>query len=570
MPVLQAINQTTDLTTVNPNGPLLFILLLAVILSVPVSVGLIWLYRRAVLKSMRARMRPLTTEAPPPVSSTPPDQSRQTMPDLAIVDGASVTPATPAARDLYAEVLRGPWRVAAIYGVAGASYAVIMAGARLAAANDEFLPLRFLLLFWINAWPIVLTVNLVANTSWRAKIATVLVYFLGFAIVVVMVSANSTAPIWSASVVWLLFNAPATLLLLAFLNRRVRAVGPLVLIFLILALAGPQIVISIANSDDRLLRLLIVVGQPIGLGATPILLGLVLLGFVGAWPVGWLTLKWVRSRYERKKISDQSITLDAIWLLFGIVQSLVLASSGAVWLLSGLVAFLGYKIVTWLGFSLIKNQAGPARANARLLLLRVFSLGKRSERLFGALAKHWRHVGSIQLIAGTDLATDNLEPHEFLDFLSGKLARRFIDAPATLDLRISEMDSRPDQDGRFRVNEFFSHDDTWKHVLSRLVSESDAVLMDLRGFTPQNAGCVYEIAELINVVPLARIQFIIDQTTNEPFLLHCMRQSWDSMRPTSPNRLSASAQLRLFRFTESGMGQLRQLLHSLCIAAKTA
>ena len=173
-------------------------------------------------------------------------------------------------------------------------------------------------------------------------------------------------------------------------------------------------------------------------------------------------------------------------------------------------------------------------------------------------------MGSIQLIAGTDLATDNLEPHEFLDFISAKLARRFIDAPQTLALRISEMDSRPDQDGRFRVNEFFSHDDTWKHVLSRLVNESDVVLMDLRGFTPQNAGCVYEIAELINVMPLARVQFIIDQTTNEPFLLHCLRQSWDSMSPTSPNRSQASAQLRLFRFNG---GELRQLLHSLSVAA---
>jgi hypothetical protein len=39
---------------------------------------------------------------------------------------------------------------------------------------------------------------------------------------------------------------------------------------------------------------------------------------------------------------------------------------------------------------------------------------------------------------GPDLATTTVEPHEFLGFLSGKLARRFIDGPETLDLRLSE------------------------------------------------------------------------------------------------------------------------------------
>ena len=39
-------------------------------------------------------------------------------------------------------------------------------------------------------------------------------------------------------------------------------------------------------------------------------------------------------------------------------------------------------------------------------------------------------------------------------------------------------------------------------VLSRLVHESDAVLMDLRGFSRGNAGCVFELQELARLVPL--------------------------------------------------------------------
>ena len=159
-----------------------------------------------------------------------------------------------------------------------------------------------------------------------------------------------------------------------------------------------------------------------------------------------------------------------------------------------------------------------------------------------------------------------LEPHEFLDFLSRKLARRFIDTPEALNTRLSQMDSEPDQDGRFRVNEFFCRDDTWRDVLSLLVKESKVILMDLRGFTNQDKGCLHEIGELINLVPLAHVQFIVDEKT-EPALLEFMQTSWNSMSATSPNRRE-KATLRLFRFNGSGVGELRELLRSLCVAAR--
>jgi hypothetical protein len=283
---------------------------------------------------------------------------------------------------------------------------------------------------------------------------------------------------------------------------------------------------------------------------------------------GWATLQWIKSRYQQKKVNDRSIMLDAMWLLFGFVQSLILVFEGAGWILAGLVAFLIYKIIVRIGFARVRRQAHPTHKNFRLLLLRVFSLGRRSEPLFDAITEHWRHGGSIQLIAGPDLATTTVEPHEFLDFLSGKLTRRFIDGPQTLDLRISEMDLAPDQDGRFRVNDFFCRADTWKMVLSRLVSESDTVLMDLRGFAPQNAGCIFEINELLNVMPLGRIVFIVDDTTDEQFLRQTVQQAWQQMRLTSPNLTAAFSELLLFRFKRAPADELEPLLHVLCLAGE--
>lgn len=98
----------------------------------------------------------------------------------------------------------------------------------------------------------------------------------------------------------------------------------------------------------------------------------------------------------------------------------------------------------------------------------------------------------------------------------------------------------PYGDGRFRVNDFFCHEDTWQMVLSRLVSDSHAVLMELRGFSTQNAGVVFEIQELINVVSVARVVFVVDETTDEQLLRRTLWQSWESTPDTHPSSTAPS------------------------------
>lgn len=548
-------------------GQLLAILLLATAFTLPVSMGLLTLYRRAVLRSMRARSDSREIESPETFTS--PNGPTQTAPDLVVLDHASSIAVGPAGEGIYSRLLRDPWRAAAIYAAAGLCFAAVMAAAFLIPIG--FSPFRYLSIFWIFAWPVVLTVNLVAAATWRARLATASAYFLAFAVLGAITLIRSPDSSWGQLIaLWLIINLPATVLLLVFLNRRIRAVGPLVLAFMTLAVAGSQLALSIVGSDEGLLRSIAGLGLAIGLRAGGIFIGLMVLGFIAFGLAGWLTLRWIGHRYERKNISDQSITLDAIWLFLGVAQSIsLLIFAGVAWILSGLLAFVIYKVVVRAGFSLLNREVSTGE-NPRLLLLRVFSLGRRSERLFDALATSWRHVGSIRLIAGPDLATTTVEPHEFLDFLGGKLARRFIDGPKALDLRISEADLEPDRDGRFRVNDFFCHDDTWRMVLSRLVSESDAVLMDLRGFSPQNRGVAFEINEVVNVVPLERVVFVVDDTTDERFLHETARRAWEQMRPASPNRASTSGGLRLYRFTGSRGGELRRLLRAMCGAALVA
>jgi hypothetical protein len=256
-------------------------------------------------------------------------------------------------------------------------------------------------------------------------------------------------------------------------------------------------------------------------------------------------------RYQAKKISDESVTVDAVWMLFALVHSVNPVFGHPLWMFGGLAAFAAYKLLARLGFWWL--GAGTSRLQARpiLLVLRSFSIGSDSERLFDIVGRYWRRIGSIQMIAGVDLVSRTVEPHEFLDFVSGRLSRRFIDGEESLNHRMTERDTAPDRDGRFRVNEFFCYDDMWKTVLSRLVHDSDVVMMDLRGFSRDNAGCIFELHELARLVPLERVVFVIDRRTDEALLAEKL----------------GDHRAGVFRLDSMAGGRIRPLMRAMAMAA---
>jgi hypothetical protein len=343
---------------------------------------------------------------------------------------------------------------------------------------------------------------------------------------------------------WLFTNAPATVLLLAFLHRRVRAVGPLVLSFMVTAVIGSQVLISAVGASDAGMRGAVTLGSLVGLGGTHMFFATMLLGFALFGIAGWWVLKWIGQRYQSRRMSDQSLTLDAMWLLFGIVQSITLAFEGWGWIFTGLFAFVVYKILTGLGFKLTGIARAP-NTSPTLLLLRVFALGGKSERLFDALSKRWLRAGPISMIAGPDLVTSTVEPHEFLDFIGGRLTRSFVSDDDDLKRRLTAMDLGADPDGRYRVNEFFCYADTWKETMRSLATAADAVLMDVRGFSSSNQGCIFELQQLLDSVPLPRVVFLIDAYTDRAFLERVLQEAWQHRRADSPNRRGTEPPARL-------------------------
>jgi hypothetical protein len=259
--------------------------------------------------------------------------------------------------------------------------------------------------------------------------------------------------------------------------------------------------------------------------------------------VAWLGLVWIAGRYRRLKLSDQTFLFDALWLSVSLWVCVYLFDRRFFYLL-GLLPFVLYRMTVGLGLKRLAARAQPLQ-NARLLFLRVFGSSSRSEKLFDLLAARWRYAGSIHLISARDMARARFEPDEFLDFLSGRLASAYINAGTDLDRRLTELTLRPDPDGRYRVNEFFCRDYTWQQTVTRLMAQSDLVAMDLRGFTSEKKGCIFELRTLIDEVPLRRITLLIDKTTDEPLLRQTLADLWRNMNPQSPNASGRIARIRM-------------------------
>jgi len=537
-------------------GLLPLVVLIGSALAVPVSFLLLRLYRNAVQKGMTRSGGGTRSPEPNGAHRVPLSPL-----ELRSLDGAS----KPVRRETvswgHGMARRGPWRTAAVYTAAGACYALVMTAGWLTATHDRSVGwMKVLLLFWTYLWPAVLGIVLVAAYDRARRLHLFAAYFLMLLLIMAVAFArNPELGIGALPMYWIILNGPPTVLVLAFLLRPIRAVGPLVLTFLIVVAIGSQSLLLAASANKGWFRIISEIGFRLGLGGSAVFAGMILFGMLAFGLLGWPLLRFLGKRYEQKKLSDQSIMLDALWLLFGVVQSIGLAFQAPPWILTGLVAFAGFKLVSEFGFrwTLAPRRAGEA---TMLLQLRVFALGKRSEQLFDKVRTHWQYAGNISMIAGPDLVTTTVEPHEFLDFVSGRLGRQFVTDAQDLERRMAILDKAPDPDGRYRISEFFCHVDTWQMTMERLAAASDAVLMDVRSFSPANQGCIFELGRLLDGIDLRRVVLLVDETTDHRFLEATLQQLWHGLSADSPNQAARSPMVRLFPIDTQSERELDALL----------
>src|SRR5690606_3556202 len=146
-----------------------------------------------------------------------------------------------------------------------------------------------LMLSWVYLWPAAIAVALIAGRhagTTRFAVAGYFVVLMGLD--VLGAAVNPGLGVFGLTLVWLITNLPPTLLLLAFMNRSVRAIGPLVLAFMMLGLMGSSRLITLIGSDDARLSAAVGLGEALELGIYELMAAIVLVGFVILGVVGWL------------------------------------------------------------------------------------------------------------------------------------------------------------------------------------------------------------------------------------------------------------------------------------------
>lgn len=362
------------------------------------------------------------------------------------------------------------------------------------------------------------------------------------------------SPVSQTMLFWGLSGAPVFIPLLTF-NRFVRGtVGPLFVNLALMMLLTTFVINDLLLNTPIGIRLVVQLKEAVGDSTLAVMSALSLTLAIA---IAVSVVLWIGRRYRRSQLSDQTFLFDALWLSASIWVCVYLFSDPRpFYYLLGLVPFVLYKLVVGFGLKLSSTTSGML-PEARLLYLRVFGSARRAERLFDLLAARWRHAGSIQLISATDIARGRFEPDEFLDFLNRKLANAYITSESDLNQRLAALQRRPDPDGRYRVHEFFCRADTWQRTVSTLGAASSLIIMDLRGFTGDNRGVIFELRVLIDEVPLTRVALLIDQSTDEPLLRQTLTDLWDRVNPHSPNA-GASARIR---FVDLGGGYPAAIRH---------
>ena len=254
-------------------GQITFILGAAALLAFPISFLLLRLYRRAVLKSMERKIG--GTEdlfQVPETPSVPPSQPSAPLQIISLQEHEKVT-LSPEAQSHYNGARRSPWQAAAVYALGGVCYALVMAVAMQLAWKTTLSPGRLAMLASIFVWPLFLTLILVVGSTPRLKLLLVLAYFIGYIILgAVNVARNPEFTFREVFQLWLIFNAIPTALVLAYLTRKIRAVGPLVLTFLVAAFTGAVYFVQLF-SIEYLLRLLVRLGVALGIGGNALFIG---------------------------------------------------------------------------------------------------------------------------------------------------------------------------------------------------------------------------------------------------------------------------------------------------------
>ena len=528
--------------------------------------ALLW-YRRSVRRLMRERGPDIVTPSPEPrqpASTIVRPSSHDRAGDFPLTEESpELTNVAPA---VIPRVVQR--RVMVAYAAGAAAYAAVITTLKFTAESAPLPAVAWLADWWMNTWAIVPTLVALLVLDRAGIVRLTLRYLVGGAVAISLFTLTgqllrgtlNSAPL--TNVFWAMaglgWAAWLPLALIAVTGwRRVRAVTPLVLAATLLfgfgSILSRELLIRVL--DVVSLRSFVLNSAALSSPEAVQYVLFMLVSLAVGW-IAWRLLTGLAHGFADKKFSDVQLVVDCWW---AVVAAEVTATSlsityGFAGIAGGLAAFLAYRLSV---FALLRGVSPADAVPRRLLLLRVFGYQARTESLFDRVAQAWRFHGPVQLIAGVDLAMRTADPGDLLALLNGRLVELYVSTPGEVSNRLARLDLRTDPDGRFRINEVYCYDNTWRPTLEALLDASDTVLMDLRSFSAGNAGCIFELEQLVRRLASHDILFVCDRTTDLPLLRKVLHDAWATTGEAGRGRVANGISVvRVERNSPSELGVL--------------
>lgn len=295
-------------------------------------------------------------------------------------------------------------------------------------------------------------------------------------------------------------------------------------------------------------------------------------------------------------------------LVFGII--LVTGSSG---FKAGIGLLAGVALHLWLWRGLQRRLS--RKPPLKLLVLRVFGLDQTLAFTANGLLNYWRHFGPYFMVADPALMKARASSRGvhiylpvfavfvlwivqtevpafselsrwgqstvaavyalgigalYLVFARRLAQREFVRSESDLESRVRKMVERPlTWNLTYRTMMMFCYANTWRTAVARCAEESNAVLMDLRGYSEERQGCEYEVDFLFDVVPVERIIFIVDDACLEA-VQTLFNDKWRELRAVSPNLQNPAPRITLYKTEKANSKEIQNLLDILLDTAEPA
>jgi uncharacterized membrane protein len=160
------------------------------------------------------------------------------------------------------------------------------------------------------------------------------------------------------------------------------------------------------------------------------------------------------------------------------------------------------------------------------------------------LRDDWQFVGDVRLLRGPGFlisdVMDLIRPSSWTVLTTPDQVRTSLGAEH-LPVRAGMTDTWR----TFPARSILCHDSVWQGALDLMLADSDAILMDLRGFSRDNEGCVREIDALFDRVSVQRLIFVSDETVNRRLLRSTFGRAWARMSSSSPNHDVSGAEIKV-------------------------